>query len=206
MKIIALKGEKRKQTGSKVAKKIRQEGKVPCVFYGNGQNVHFDVFLNDFNTLVYSPETYIVQLDLNEEQYICKLQDIQFHPVSEVILHADFLHLDPKKSITLELPVQTVGVAPGVREGGKLQTRQKKVTAKGKLQDFPNYIEINIDGMEIGDNVRVKNIASGKLELLDSPENPIISCVKTRASISEDASSPEGDNGEAPAVQAEETN
>ena len=187
MKVIALKGEKRKETGSKVAKKIRQEGKVPCVFYGGGENLHFDVYLNDFKHLVYSPETYVIQLDLDNKKYLCKLQDIQFHPVSEIILHADFLYLDVNRAIIMELPVQTVGVAPGVRSGGKLQTRQKKVKAKGLLKDFPNYIDIDVDKMEIGDNIRIKNIAVNNLELLDSPENPVISCVKTRASISADA-------------------
>lgn len=184
MKTIALKGDLREGLGKSATKAVRAEGMVPCVLYGSGENVHFTIYEADFKNLVYTPNTYLVRLDVNGNQVIAKLHDIQFHPVSEAILHADFYELDLNNPVTLKLPIKVVGNSPGVRAGGKLQVKIRKLLVKGLIQDLPDFIEVNIDSLQIGKSVRVKNLSVPNVELLDTPENSVVSVVVTRAARS----------------------
>ncbi|MBI1306492.1 MAG: 50S ribosomal protein L25 [Bacteroidetes bacterium] len=184
MKTIALKGELRGSLGKAANKQLRAKGMTPCVLYGAGDNVHFALYEADFKNLVYTPNTYLVRLDTGGNQVIAKLQDIQYHPVSEAILHADFYAIDLSNPQVLQLPIQVVGNSPGVRAGGKLRTKIKKLTVKGLIQDMPDFIEVNIDKLQLGKSVRVKDLSVENIELLDTPENSIVSVVITRASRS----------------------
>lgn len=182
MKTIALKGETRTNLGKAATKQVRAKGMTPCVLYGSGENEHFAVYEADFKKLVYTPNTYLVKLDTGTQQIIAKLQDLQFHPVSESILHADFYAVDLAKPITLQLPTKVVGNSIGVRNGGKLRVKIKKLTVSGLVQDMPDFIEVNIDNLSIGKSIRVRDLSIPNITLLDTPENSVVSVVVTRVS------------------------
>ncbi len=201
MKVIALKGDVRSKTGKSLTKKLRNEGKVPCVVYGSHENEHFSVYQADFKNLVYTPNTYLVKLNIGDSVRLAKIQDMQFHPVSEDIIHADFYEVDVTKPLKIALPVKITGNSPGVREGGQLQLKIKKLLVSGLVQNMPEFIEVNIDKLQIGKSIKVKDISVANLELLDSEANSIVSCVVTRAArsagMSEDGEELlEGEEGE----------
>lgn len=196
MKTIAIKGDSRTDLGKSANKAVRKNGQVPCVVYGSGMdNINFTVYEADFQHLVYTPNTYLVRLDIDGNQMMAKLHDIQFHPVSEAILHADFYALDLDNPVELALPIRVVGNSPGVRAGGKLQIKIRKLRVRGLIQDLPDDIEVNIDALEIGKSVRVRQLSVPNVELLDTPENSVVSVVVTRAARS--AASAGGDEAEA---------
>ena len=201
MKVIALKGDVRDGLGKSATKKVRKEGKVPCVIYGKNENLNFSVYQADFKHLVYTPNTFLVQVSVGGNVKLAKVQELQFHPVSEDIIHADFYEVDDKSPLSISVPVKILGNSPGVIEGGKLQLKIKKLSVSGLIADLPEFIEVNIDELEIGKSVKVKDIQVDKLQLLDSENNSIVSCVVTRAARSaadgeteeEDATSEEGE-------------
>jgi len=211
MKVIALKGDVRDGLGKSATKKVRKEGKVPCVIYGKNENVNFSVYQADFKHLVYTPNTYLVQVSVGGNVKLAKVQELQFHPVSEDIIHADFYEVDDKSPLSISVPVKIVGNSPGVMAGGKLQLKIKKLSVSGLIADLPEFIEVNIDELEIGKSVKVKDIQVENLQLLDSENNSIVSCVVTRAARSaadgeseeEDATPEEGEEGEATEEKAE---
>jgi large subunit ribosomal protein L25 len=184
MKTIAIKGDVRESLGKSATKAVRAKGQVPCVLYGHSENVHFTVYEADFKNLVYTPNTYLVRLDIAGNQVIAKLKDIQFHPTSEAIIHADFYAMDLTNPVHLKLPIRVTGNSPGVREGGKLQIKIRKLAVTGLIQDFPDDIEVNIDTIEIGKSVRVRDLSVPKITLTDTPENSVVSVVVTRAAQS----------------------
>ncbi|PCJ63169.1 MAG: 50S ribosomal protein L25 [Bacteroidetes bacterium] len=202
MKVIALKGEVRDGLGKSSTKKVRNEGKVPCVIYGKGENNHFTVYQADFKHLIFTPNTYLVKIEVGAMNKLAKVQDIQFHPVSEDIIHADFLEVDADNEISIPIPVKIVGSAPGVRGGGKLQLKIKKLLVSGLIANLPEFIEVNIDELEIGKSVKVKDISVNNLTLLDSENNSIVSCIVTRAAKS--AAGAEGEEEEGNAEAAED--
>ncbi len=195
MKVIALKGDVRQGLGKSDTKQLRKEGKVPCVVYGKGDNQHFAVYQADFKNLVYTPNTYLVKLEVGKNVRLAKVQELQFHPVSEDIIHADFYEVATDKPISITVPVKITGVAPGVRAGGKLQLKIKKLLVSGLIADLPEFIEVNIDHLVIGKSVKVADISVDKLELLDSDSNSIVSCVVTRAAQSEAGEEDEEEEG-----------
>lgn len=184
MKVIALKGDPREGLGKSATKKVRSEGKVPCVIYGKGENHHFSVYQADFKNLIYTPNTYLVQVTVGDMVKLAKVQELQYHPVSEDIIHADFYEVDADNPISIALPVKVVGSSPGVIGGGKLQVKIKKLMVSGLVSDLPEFIEVSLDTLEIGKSVKVGEISVDKLTLLDSPNNSIVSCIVTRAAKS----------------------
>ena len=201
MKVIALKGDVRDGLGKYATKKVRKEGKVPSVIYGKNENLNFSVYQADFKHLVYTPNTFLVQVSVGGNVKLAKVQELQFHPVSEDIIHADFYEVDDKSPLSISVPVKIVGNSPGVIAGGKLQLKIKKLNVSGLIADLPEFIEVDINDLEIGKSVKVKDIQVDKLQLLDSENNSIVSCVVTRAARSaadgeteeEDATSEEGE-------------
>lgn len=204
MKSIALKGDLRTDLGKAANKKLRVQGKVPCVLYGGEDHLHFTAYEADFKNLVYTPNTYLVRLEVGDKMYVSILQDTQFHPVSDQIIHADFLEVKKDKPLTVKIPVNVVGNSPGVREGGKLQVKIKKLTVRGLVDNLPDTIEVNIDKLVIGKNIRVRDIKVKGVDLLDTAENSVVSCVITRASRSAAAGEAvEGAEEEAPSAGEE---
>jgi large subunit ribosomal protein L25 len=182
MKTILLKGESRGELGTRTAKALRSEGKVPCVIYSEGKEAaHFAVYQADFKNLVYTPNVYKVRINLDGQNHEAILQDIQFHPVSDAILHADFMSVDANKKVIMEVPIRVVGNSPGVRAGGKLVTKINRLRVKGLIADMPDFIDVAIDTLEIGQSAKVRQISIDKLEILDAQENAIVSVKTTRA-------------------------
>lgn len=180
MKTVALTGELRSTLGSKDSRALRNEGKVPCVLYGGGEHIHFYIYSPDFKALVYTPNTYKVQLTIEGKKHLAILQDMQFHPVNDSIIHADFLSVDDKKIVTVSIPVKVSGNSPGVRAGGKLIQKIQRLKVKGLIADIPDAVELNIDELELGQSIKVKNIELKNVEILDSKDNAVVSVKMTR--------------------------
>lgn len=183
MKSIEIKAEKRTDLGKKATKKLRVEKKVPCVLYGGGENpIHFTALVPEFKPLVYTPNSYIVNLTIGEDKYTAALKALQFHPVSDEIQHLDFLLVTEDKPVCIPVPVKLTGFAKGVKEGGKLKQDTRKITVKGLLKDLPDFVEVAIDDLGVAQTLSVKNLAFENLEIIEPKTKIIASVISTRAS------------------------
>ncbi len=201
MKTIRLIGEPRTDLGTSASRQLRKDGKVPCVIYGGEDHVSFSVYRDDFKNLVYTPNTYLVQVEIGDKKYKSVLKEIQFHPVNDLINHVDFLEIADDKPVSIGIPVRITGNSPGVREGGKLMVKIKKLKVKGLIANMPDDIEVNIDAVDMGKSIKVGDITVANLELLDAPANAVLSVVVTRASKSADDETAK----ESGSAEAEET-
>ena len=139
MKTVSMSGSPRENVGKKDAKKARREGRVPCVLYGGKEQIHFSLLEKDFVKIIFTPEVYILNIGIDGNQYTAILQDIQYHPVTDSILHADFLELTPGKPVVIGIPVKFTGDPPGVLLGGRLRKKIRKLIVKGMVDDLPEY-------------------------------------------------------------------
>ena len=169
MKTVEIIGFKRANLGKKEAKDLRLEGNVPCVLYGGKEQVHFQAPMILFRDLVYTPNAHMVDLNVEGAKYKCILQDIQFHPVNEVILHADFLQLFENKPVKMDIPVKLEGTAPGVIAGGKLTTKLRKITVKALPENMPDFISVDISKLGLGKSIKVSEVQAGNYEILNNP-------------------------------------
>jgi large subunit ribosomal protein L25 len=186
MKSIAMFGYLRDGVGKSSTKVIRNEGKVPCVLYGGGkESINFSMYSADFKQLVYTPNTFKVKLDIGGTIYRAILKDMQFHPVNDSILHADFQEIDESKEVIIGVPVKLVGNSVGVRAGGKLAVKANKLNVKALPKHLPDFIEVNIDNLEIGKAIKVGEVKVENMILLDSPNNPVVTVKTTRAAQEE---------------------
>ena len=201
MKSLSINGTKRAAQTKQETKLLRAEGKVPCVLYGGKEQLHFSAPAISFKGLVYTPEVHTVDLNIDGSNYKAIMKDIQFHAVTDKILHIDFLELDDAKKVTMEIPVKVSGNASGVRAGGQLLTKLRKLKISALPKDLPDFVEVNIDPLEIGDSIRVRDIAVDGVEFLDSPNNVITAVKTTRAVVEETPVTPA--EGAAPAAGAE---
>jgi len=195
MKQVSLSGSLRENVGKKDAKKHRKEGNVPCVLYGGKEQTHFIVTELSFKSLVFTPDVFIVNLELDGKKFQAILQDVQYHPVTDRVLHADFLEIISEKPIIVGLPVKFEGTSPGVMIGGKMIKKMQKIRVKGLTEDMPNYIVVDISKLEIGGSVKIKDIELDKLSTLDPP-NSVIVRVKTARAIEEIEGVDEDEEGE----------
>lgn len=181
MKTFDLAGEKREVTGKKAARAFRAEGKVPCVLYGKGDNVHFVADSRAFQKLVYTPNSYIVNLDVDGKAETAIVKDIQFHPVSDEILHVDFARVDAKNPIIIEVPVRTEGLAKGVQAGGKLHLATRKLRVKALMADLPDALTVNVAKLGLGKSILVEELSFDNVELVNSPKAVVAQVKLTRA-------------------------
>ena len=182
MESIALKASLRKETGKKSSKTIRNQESIPCVLYGGKENINFFAAETEFRHLLFTPNVYIVHIEIDGTQRHAIIKDLQYHPVTDKLLHADFYEISDEKPITVEIPVQLTGSSPGVREGGKLVLDKRKVKVKGLSKDIPTEIEIDINELGIGKSIRAGEIVTGnKFEVVTPKEMPIASVRTTRA-------------------------
>jgi len=177
MKSITIKGSERESVGKSATKALRNAGLVPCVLYGGDQPVHFSAEEMAFKNLVYTPNAHTVVIDLGGKTYDAVLQDIQFHPVSDKILHIDFYQLFPDKEITMEVPVKVVGTSKGVLAGGVLRLNQRKLRVKAIPANLPDFVEADITELEMGSKLYVTKLASDKYKLLH-PDNTVVAQVR----------------------------
>ena len=185
MKTLAISVKERKNVGKTSTRALRNQGNVPCVLYGGEKQVTFYAHENDFRKLVYTPDTFVVQLDINGHETKAIMQDIQFHPVTDKILHIDFLEVFDGKPITVSLPVVLEGVAIGVRNGGNLMFRRPKIITKGLLANLPDAITINIEDLKIGMFIYIKDIQVEGAEFLAPPNSVVVGVKTARAAIEE---------------------
>ncbi len=192
MKAVALFGNKRENTGKRGSRDLRNEGKVPCVLYGGDQKepLHFYMYASDFKDIVYTPNTYKAKLDVDGEIYSAIIQQVQFHPVNDTIIHADFLSVSEDKPVTMQIPVNITGNSPGVRAGGKMVKKIRKMTLRGLIKDFPDFVEVKIDALELGKSIKVQDINLPGITILDAPANAIVSVTVTRSTKQEAAATP----------------
>ena len=181
MKAIEIIGYNRANLGKQAAKKLRKEANAPCVLYGGKEQVHFYTPMALLRDLVYTPDAYFVHLDIEGQAYRCILQDIQFHPVSEMILHVDFLQIAENKPIKMQIPIQITGKAPGVTQGGLLAKKLSKLSVLAYPKDMPAYIEVDISALDLGQMVRVREIKTKDYTLLAGPSIPVVSVEIPRA-------------------------
>jgi large subunit ribosomal protein L25 len=191
MKTVSLSGSLRENVGKKDAKKNRKEGLVPCVVYGGKEQVHFVVDDKTFRKLIFTPEVCIVNLDVNGKQYNTIIQDVQYHPVTDNILHVDFLEIIPEKPVHISVPVRITGTAPGVLKGGKLTIKTRKLKIKALMQYLPDEVTVSIDPLDIGDSIRVKDLAIDNIQFLDNPGTVIVG-VRTARVLVEETAAEEG--------------
>jgi large subunit ribosomal protein L25 len=183
MKTVSLSGSLRENVGKKDAKKNRREGKVPCVIYGGEKQIHIAIEEKSFKKIIFTPEVYLININVDGKEYQVVLQDIQYHPVNDSILHADFLEISPDKPVTIAIPVKFEGVAPGVLQGGRLVKKLRKVKVSGLAENLPDFIMLNIDKLNIGNSIRIKDVVYENLTLLDTP-NAVIVAVKAARGMS----------------------
>jgi large subunit ribosomal protein L25 len=167
MKTLEIIGYKRANLGKSVSKQLREEGNVPSVLYGGDEQVHFYVPMIQFRELVYSPDVYFVNLNIEGVEFKAILQDVQFHPVSEIILHADFLQLFDEKPLKMDVPVKLVGVSPGVINGGTLVHKRRTIQVKALPKNIPDAIEVDISALDFHKAVKVEIVEEKDFEILD---------------------------------------
>lgn len=167
MKTVEIIGYKRANLGKAESQKIRDEGNVPGVLYGSGEQVHFYAPMILFKDLVYTNEAHFV--DLNIEGYECRaiLQEVQFHPVSEIILHADFLRITEDRKIKMNIPLRLVGQAPGVAKGGTLVRKRAALKVQGFPKDMPDHIDVDVSSLDFHHAIKVADVNYPGLEFLD---------------------------------------
>lgn len=169
MKTVEIVGYKRANLGKSEAKKLREDGMVPGVLYGGEEQVHFYAPMILFRDLVYTDEAHFVNLNVEGDVYEAILQDIQFHPVSESIMHVDFLQLFRGTKIKMNIPVRPVGVPPGIQQGGKLIKKLRLMTVKALPKDMPEFIEVNVSKLGLGKSVKVGEVPTENFEILNNP-------------------------------------
>ncbi|WP_396143537.1 50S ribosomal protein L25/general stress protein Ctc [Flavobacterium sp.] len=177
MKSISIKGSERESVGKVATKAVRNAGMVPCVIYGGSQPVHFQAEAKAFKSLVYTPNAHTVAIDLGGKKFDAILQDIQFHPVSDAILHIDFFQLSDDKEIIMEVPVKITGTSPGVLLGGVLNLNQRRLKVKALPKNLPDFVEANISELQMGNKLYVTKLATNNFKLMH-PDNTVVCQVK----------------------------
>tara|TARA_B100000678_G_scaffold275399_1_gene267289 strand:+ start:96 stop:791 length:696 start_codon:yes stop_codon:yes gene_type:complete len=203
METIEIIGYKRANLGKKDSKKLREDGNVPCVIYGGDEQIHFHAPMILFRDLVYTPGANFVKLNIEGLEIDAILQDIQFHPVSEIILHADFLQLKDDKKIKMEIPVKIIGDSPGVQQGGKILMRIRKLSLMAYPKNMPSFVEVDISGLELGKSIKVEELLSEDYDILNSPLVSVVSVniPRVKIEVEEEEEETEGEEGTEGEVQ-----
>ena len=195
MKTASLSGSLRENVGKKGASAIRKSGSVPGVLYGGKDQTHFTVEENSINKLVFSPDVFYIELDIDGKKVNSILQDIQFHPVTDRIAHIDLLEVVPGKEVRVNLPLRAEGIAEGVTNGGRIATLFRRVPVKGLIEKIPEAITVDISPLIIGSTIRVRdlNIDGCRIQLNESVL--LIACKRTRLALVEETLDSEGVEG-----------
>ena len=186
MKKAQLSGSIRANVGKKDAKALRNAGLVPCVLYGTGEQIHFSVRSVDIEKLIFSPDVFQIELDLDGTKKMGIMQDLQMHPVKDKPLHIDFLELQDDKKVKVMLPLRTTGSAIGVMNGGKLRQPYRKLKVLGLPADLPEAIVVDITKLRIGHTVKINSLPAENIEFLDPQTAVVLSVKMARGAVEEE--------------------
>lgn len=181
MKTFQLSGVPRTETGKKAGKALRKANLIPAVMYGGNEVVQFTVTTESVRKLIYSPEVFIVELTIGEKTTMAIIKELQFHPVTDILLHVDFLEVSAEKPVVIEIPVALEGHSAGVKAGGRLSLEMRKLKVKALYSALPEKLMVNIDNLELGKTIQVGALSFEGLEILNA-KNAVVCAVKlTRA-------------------------
>ena len=202
MKSITIEGQLRTDSGKKSTRQLRSQKMVPGVIYGGSQEINFSAPATAFKDIVYTPEFMVANITIDGNSYRCILKDLQFHKVTDLLLHVDFLELVDNKKVIATLPLNFIGVPAGVKAGGKLVLKMKSVKVKTLPKYLKEHIDVNIEKLELNENIRVQDVIADNMEVLNSPRIPIASVTLTRQLKQEEATAPKAEGTAAPAADA----
>ena len=182
MDVISIKSQNRVIAGKKEAKRVRRNGEIPCVLYGEGENLHFSVRPNEVKHLIYTPDFKLAEIEVDGTTHKCFIKDIQFHPVTDEVQHIDFFRLTKGKKVKIEIPIHFHGVSPGVKSGGTLTQKLRKLKVILLPENIITEISMDISEVELGDTIRVKDVPEmNGITVLTNPSIPIASVNVPRA-------------------------
>ena len=205
MEVVAIKGQARTGKGKSLAKTIRKEGRVPGVMYSSEGNTHFSVEPFDLKPLIYTPAFKLAELDLDGNKTKCILKDVQFHPVTDEVLHVDFMVVEPGRTVKVEVPVAYTGAAPGVKTGGKLVKKLRKIKIKAQTENLVDSMTLDVSALELGQSIRVRDLKQvDGVQVMNAPGIPVASVEIPRALKSAEAAAAKEGGEEAPAAEAAE--
>ena len=190
MKEINVTGQKRTDLGKKASKTLRKEGLVPCNIYGLAEQdgkptaMAFAVPMTELRKIIYTPHIYVINLVIDGESHTAILKDIQFHPVTDAVLHVDFLEVNDQKPITIGIPVKLTGLAQGVRDGGRRNITIRKIEVKAPYQQIPEHLDIDVTALQIGKSIKIGQLSFEGLEIVTGKEVIVCSIKMTRAALS----------------------
>ncbi len=181
METIKIAGVNRNAFGKKETKAIRKTGQVPCVIYGNGTTVHFSVDARSLKPLIYTPQSYLVEFDIEGKTEMGVMREVQYHPVTDQILHVDFYHIVPGKPIAIDVPVKLTGNSEGVKQGGKLILSKRKIRISATMENLPDAIEVDVTSLGLGKSVFVGDLKFDNIAILTPASTAICAVKMTRA-------------------------
>ena len=190
MKEINVTGQKRTDLGKKASKTLRKEGLVPCNLYGqataDGKPVamSFACPMTELRKVVYTPHIYVINLVIDGESHTAIMKELQFHPVTDALLHVDFLEVNDQKPITVGIPVKLVGLAQGVRDGGRMNLSIRKINVTAPYQQIPEHLDVDVTALKIGKSIKVGELSYEGLELATGKDVIVCSITRTRAAMS----------------------
>jgi len=176
----------REKTGKSATRKLRRQGYIPCVIYGDGEVIHCYTTEREIHKIIYTPEVFLVNLDINDGKRTVQgvIKETQFHPVTDNILHIDFQKVSEDRPIKIHMPVKLVGYAKGVQQGGQLYQLMRYIKVKGLVKDIPDVLEVDVTDLGLGKSLKIADIKFENLKILE-PESAVVAVVKlTRAAIS----------------------
>ena len=180
MKSVSMSGSLRENVGKKDAKEQRNQGMIPCVLYGGEKQLPLLIEEKAFKDLIYTPEVYYAELNIDGQQYNAIIQESQYHPVTEQLLHVDFLEVVEGKPITISIPLKITGNSPGVMRGGRLSKRVRKLKVKGLLEHIPEHITVDISNLDILDAVEINEIKVDNISIIDNPSKVVVTVLSSR--------------------------
>ncbi len=209
MKEISVSGKKRTVLGKKASKALRKEGMVPCNLYGEAQQdgkpvaMAFAAPFSELRKIIYTPHIYVVKLVIDGEEHTAVLKELQFHPVTDAPLHVDFYEVNDQKPITIGIPVKLVGLAQGVRDGGRMNLSIRKIAVTAPYQQIPEHLDIDVTALRIGKSIKVGQLSFEGLELATGKDVVVCSVKATRNSQDSGAAAEDEEAAEGDAAAAE---
>ncbi|MCF8303372.1 MAG: 50S ribosomal protein L25 [Bacteroidales bacterium] len=185
MKTVALSGSPRENVGKANAKRLRREGKVPAVIYGGKEQKHFYVNAIEFGKLIFTPDVFFINLTIDGEQHNAIIQGVQYHPVTDEILHVDFYEYKEGQPIVMRIPVRVEGVPKGIQKGGILAVKIRRVRIKTLPKFMPDELHLDVSDLDIGDSLKIEDLPQENVEYLARPENVVVGVVTTRGAAAE---------------------